>query len=448
MRNKMEKTGMDIINVGVIGLGTVGAGVVRILKKNAELITQRTGCSIRLKKAADLDKTRCRGLSLGAGVFTTDAAALINDPAIDVIVELIGGLEPARSIVLQALSSGKHVVTANKALLSHHGAELYVAAARHGVDIAFEASVAGGIPIIRTIREGFAADRIQNFYGILNGTSNYILSRMTDEGADFAQVLREAQQQGYAEADPTFDIEGIDTLHKLCILIELGYGIRVDYRKLYTEGITGISALDIEHARELGFRIKLLAICRRIGDLIDARVHPTLIPEQHLLAQVHQTFNAIFLQTDDVGPTMFYGRGAGMLPTGSAVVADIMAIARNIRCSCAQRVPLPLTGTSACSLRLQPIKDVQSRYYLRFSAEDRPGVLSRIAGVLGRNRISISSVIQKGRTSHGGTVPIFMLTHEARESDMQNAMRQINRLALVQQKTILIRIADEMLSAG
>jgi len=439
---------MKHIQAGLIGLGTVGTGVVKILNKNAALIRARTGCKVVLKRVADIDKTRTRGLSLPAGAFTPDAAAIISDPDIHVVIELIGGLEPARTLVLQALRSGKHVVTANKALLSHHGAELYAAAAQHGVDIAFEASVAGGIPIIRTIREGFASDLIQNFYGILNGTSNYILSRMTDEGADFAQVLQEAQQKGYAEADPTFDIEGVDTLHKLCILVALGYGINLDYRKIYTEGITGISALDIEHARELGFRIKLLAICRRVGNLIDARVHPTLIPEQHLLAQVHQTFNAIFLQTADVGPTMFYGRGAGMLPTGSAVVADIIAIARNIRCACSQRMPLPLTDTPDCSLRAQPIKDVQSRYYLRFSAEDRPGVLSRIAGVLGRNRISISSVIQKGRTSHGGTVPIFMLTHEARESDMQNAMRQIERLALVQQKTMLIRIADEMLSAG
>jgi len=438
---------MKKINVGLIGLGTVGTGVAKILKKNAALITQRTGCTVRLKKVADLDRSRCRGLSLPAGAFTTDAASVIRDPGIDIVIELIGRLEPARTLTLQAIKNGKHVVTANKALLSRHGAELYAAADRHGVDIAFEASVAGGIPIIRTLREGFAPDRILNFYGILNGTSNYILSRMTDEGADFSRVLKDAQQKGYAEADPTFDIEGIDTLHKLCILIELGYGMKVDYRKIYTEGISSITALDIEHARELGYRIKLLAICSCSGGLIDARVHPTLVPEKHMLAQVHQTYNAIFLQTADVGSTMFYGRGAGMLPTGSAVVADIMAISRNIRCACADRVPLPLTAAADCKLRLQPVKNIQSRYYLRFSAVDRPGVLSRIAGVLGRNRISISSVIQKGRTSSSGTVPIFMLTHEASESDMQTAMRQINRLALVRQKTMLIRIADEMLSA-
>ncbi len=436
---------MKHVNVGILGLGTVGTGAAKILKKNAALITKRTGCPIRLKKAADVDRSRTRGLSLPECVYTNDAASVISDPEIDIVVELIGGLEPARSLVLQALKNGKHVVTANKALLSHHGAELYAAAARHGVEIAFEASVAGGIPIIRTIREGFAPDRILKFYGILNGTSNYILSRMTDEGADFATVLRDAQDKGYAEADPAFDIEGIDTLHKLCILIELGYGIRVDYRKIYTEGISRITSLDIEHARELGYRIKLLAICRRAGSLIDARVHPTLVPEQHMLAQVHRTFNAIFLETADVGPTMFYGRGAGMLPTGSAVVADIMAIARTMRSACTHRVPLPLADASGSGLRLQPVKDIQSRYYLRLSVDDRPGVLSRIAGVLGRNRISISSVIQKGRTSRGGaTVPIFMLTHEARESDMQNAMRQINRLALVRQKTMLIRIADEI----
>jgi homoserine dehydrogenase len=348
--------------------------------------------------------------------------------------------------VLQALKNGKHVVTANKALLSGHGAEIYRAAAASNVDVAFEASVAGGIPIIRAIREGFASDRILNFYGILNGTANYILSRMTDEGADFKDVLRDAQQKGYAEADPTFDIEGIDTLHKLCILIALGYGKNVSPKKIYTEGISRITALDVEYARELGYRIKLLAVCRRKGSMLDVRVQPTLVPEQHMLAQVHRTFNAIFLQTADVGPTMFYGRGAGMLPTGSAVVADIMAVARDMNHCCSNRVPLP-AGIAEGKLTLQPVKDTQSRYYLRFSATDRPGVLSRISGVLGRNNISISSVIQKGRKNHGGMISIFMLTHEACEADMRKAISQINRLSLVREKTMLIRIADEMLSA-
>ena len=436
---------MKEINVGQIGLGTVGTGVVKILKKNAGLISQRTGCTIRIARVADLDNSRARALNIAPSKFTTDAESVVNDPRIDIVVELIGGLEPARTLVLQAIKNGKHVVTANKALLSHHGAELYGAASKRGVDIAFEASVAGGIPIIRSIREGFASDRILNFYGILNGTANYILSRMTDEGAAFNDVLRDAQQKGYAEADPTFDIEGIDTLHKLCILIGLGYGINVPAKKIYTEGISQITAIDVEYARELGYRIKLLAICRSSNGMLDARVHPTLVPEHHMLAQVHRTFNAIFLQTADVGPTMFYGRGAGMLPTGSAVVADIMAVARDASRGASNRVPLPL-GARTAGLRIQPVRDIQSRYYVRFAAEDRPGVLSRIAGVLGRNHISISSVIQKGRTTHGA-VPIFMLTHEARESDMQNAMRQISRLTLVRQNTMLIRIADDMLSA-
>ncbi len=438
---------MKQINVGLIGLGTVGTGVVKILKKNSGLISQRTGCKIKISKVADLDLRRGKSLRLAKGVLTKDAASVVSDPNIDVVVELIGGLEPARTLVLQALKNGKHVVTANKALLSEHGPELYAAATKHGVDIAFEASVAGGIPIIRSIREGFASDRIVNFYGILNGTANYILSRMTDESAAFKDVLKDAQQKGYAEADPTFDIEGIDTLHKLCILIGLGYGINVPAKKIYTEGISQITALDVEYARELGYRIKLLAICRCAGGQLDARVHPTLVPEQHMLSQVQRTFNAIFLQTADVGPTMFYGRGAGMLPTGSAVVADIMAVARDAGFSGSNRVPLPLNGEQAINLRLQPVKEIQSRYYLRFSADDRPGVLSRIAGILGRNHISISSVIQKGRKTHGGTVSIFMITHEACESDMQKAMRQIKRLAIMRSDTMLIRIADDMLSA-
>jgi len=438
---------MKQIKIGLIGLGTVGTGVVKILKKNSSLISQRTGCKIKISKIADLDLRRGKSLRLARGVLTKDAASVVSDPGIDIVVELIGGLEPARTLVLQALKNGKHVVTANKALLSEHGAELYAAATKHGVDIAFEASVAGGIPIIRSIREGFASDRIVNFYGILNGTANYILSRMTDEGAAFKDVLKDAQQKGYAEADPTFDIEGIDTLHKLCILIGLGYGINVPAKKIYTEGISKITSLDVEYARELGYRIKLLAICRSADGQIDARVHPTLVPEQHMLSQVQRTFNAIFLQTADVGPTMFYGRGAGMLPTGSAVVADIMAVARDAHHGGSNRVPLPLNGEQAVNLRIQPVREIQSRYYLRFSANDCPGVLSRIAGILGRNQISISSVIQKGRKNHGGTVSIFMITHEACESDMQKAMRQIKRLAIMRSDTMLIRIADDMLSA-
>ena len=439
---------MKQIKIGLIGLGTVGTGVVKILKKNSSLIAQRTGCTVKISKIADLDLRRGKNLKFAKGVLTKDAESVVNDPGIDIVVELIGGLEPARTLVLQAIKNGKHVITANKALLSEHGAEIYAAASKKGVDIAFEASVAGGIPIIRSIREGFASDRILNFYGILNGTANYILSRMTDEGADFGDVLKDAQQHGYAESDPTFDIDGTDTLHKLCILIGLGYGINVPAKKIYTEGISKITALDVEYARELGFRIKLLAICRSTGGHLDVRVHPTLVPEKHMLSQVQRTFNAIFLQTADVGPTMFYGRGAGMLPTGSAVVADIMAVARDATHSGSNRVPLPLSSEHNCTMRLQPIKEIHSRYYLRFSADDQPGVLSRIAGILGRNHISISSVIQKGRTTkHGGTVAIFMLTHEALEADMHKAMHQIRRLAIMRSDTMLIRIADDMLSA-
>ncbi len=431
---------MKKISAGIIGLGTVGTGVARILLKNARLIEQRIGLPVVIKRIADLDIRRDRGIKLRKGLLTADAAAVVNDPEIDIVVELMGGLEPARTFMLQSIKNGKHVVTANKALLSKHGQQIFRAAAARGVEVAFEASVGGGIPVVRAVREGLASDRINSFFGILNGTANYILTRMTDEGGDFRDILKDAQAEGYAEADPTFDIEGIDTLHKLCVLVSLAYGGGVAENKIYTEGISQITPLDIEFARELGYRIKLLAICRGSGEEVDARVHPTLIPEDHLLAQVNDTLNALFVQSEDLGPTMFYGRGAGMMPTGSAVVADIMSIARRAAGGAAGRMPL-VTGPAG-RIRVKPFKEIQSRYYLRFSAVDKPGVLSKIAGILGRNNISIYSVVQKGRRIRGGSVPIFMLLHESREADIQKALQQINRLSILRQKTMLIRIED------
>jgi len=340
-------------------------------------------------------------------------------------------------------------VTANKALLAKCGYEIFSAARRKGVDVAFEASVGGGIPIIRVLQEGLASDRIVSFFGILNGTTNYILSRMTEEQSDFSEVLKAAQSKGYAETDPTFDIEGIDSMHKLAVLISLAFGRRVNYKKIYTEGISSITPLDIEFARELGYKIKLLAICRGTEKEVDARVHPTLIPEEHLLSRVNETFNAIFLQSEDVGPTMFYGRGAGMLPTGSAVVADIMSLARNLAKGIANRVAvLPVGGGAVQQISMKPIRDITTRYYLRFAAVDKPGVLSRIAGILGRNHISIHSVVQKGRRTRGGAVPIFMLTHDAVESNLQRALKQMHRLTLLRQKTVVIRIEDGILQAA
>jgi homoserine dehydrogenase len=434
---------MKKISVGLIGFGTVGTGVVKILKKNASVLRQRLGASVELKRIADLDLKTDRGVSLDKNILTTDVDKILDDPDVDIVVELIGGIEPARKFILQAIANGKHVVTANKALLSEHGHEIFKAALQNGVDVSFEASVAGGIPIIRTVLEGFSSDRILGFFGILNGTANYILSRMTEEGGDFKDILKDAQAKGYAESDPTFDVEGIDTLHKLSILISLASGKKVDKNKIYTEGISKITPLDIEFARELGYRIKLLAICRGTEKEVDARVHPTLIPAGHMLSQVNEAFNAIFLQNEDVGPTMFYGKGAGMMPTGSAVVADIMSLARSMVKGISNRVCLFPQGKSTLrSVIIKPVSEVRTRYYLRFSAEDKPGVLSQISGVLGRNHISIHSVVQKGRQTRRGSVTIFMLTHEAKESDLQKALKQIDRLAILRHKTMLIRIED------
>lgn len=438
---------MKPINVGLIGFGTVGTGVVRILQKNAALLRRRLGAPLRLCRIADRDITTDRGVAVAPDLLTTNAAQVVEDPQIDIVVELIGGIGPARQFIERALAAGKHVVTANKALLSACGPDLFATAAHHQADIAFEASVGGGIPIVRALQEGLCSDRVQSFFGVLNGTANYILSRMTDEGGDFQSILADAQREGYAEADPAFDVEGIDTLHKLCVLIGLAFGRRVESREIYTEGISRITPLDIEFARELGYRIKLLAICRSTGRGVDARVHPTLVPDRHLLARVNGTLNALFIQSEDLGPTMFYGHGAGMLPTASAVVADIMSLGRNIMKGISGRVSLlPGSGATANPIRVMPVQDIRSRYYLRFSAVDKPGVLSKISGVLGRNRISINSVVQRGRRARGGAVPIFMLVHEAREADIRTALTQIERLDILRQKTMLIRIEEEILS--
>ncbi len=434
---------MKKIGVGIIGFGTVGAGVAKILKKNLDLLCQRIGAPLELKKIADLDIKTNRGVKLSKGVLTNDTESLLNDPEIDIVVELIGGIEPAKKFILQALNNGKHVITANKALLAEHGLEIYRTAAKNSVDVAFEASVVGGIPIIRAMQESFVSDRVTGFSGILNGTSNYILSRMTDEGGEFSDILKDAQKQGYAEADPTFDVEGVDAAHKLAVLASLAFGRDVNMKKIYTEGISKITPLDIAFARELGFKIKLLAVCRGSEKEIEARVHPTLIPEKHLLSNVNGAFNAVFVQTEDVGPTMFYGKGAGMMPTGSAVVADIVSLARNIANGITNRIPSPAYAAKKMpAIKIKPVKETISRYYLRFSAIDKPGVLSKISGVLGRNSISIYSVVQKGRHIHGGTVSIFMLTHEAKESDLQEALKEIDRLSMMKKKTMVIRIED------
>ncbi len=426
-----------MINVGIVGFGTVGTGTARILVNNRGLLRERTGVDINLRRIADLDTRRDRGIKLPKGTLTKDAGSLINDPEIDIIVELVGGTTFAKDLMLRAIAAGKHVVTANKALLATHGNEIFSAARKAGVEVGFEASVAGGIPIIKVVREGLVANRIRAIYGIINGTTNYILTKMTDEGAEFSEVLKEAQRLGYAEADPTYDIEGIDSAHKLAILASLAYGARYSVKDVYAEGISWISPMDIDFARELGYKLKLLAIAKEVGGKIELRVHPTMVPEEYLISKVDGVYNAIYVEGDAVGSTLYYGRGAGDMPTGSAVVSDIAEIARGISDKTAGRA----AGRQSLSGKknLMKMDDVMSMYYFRFSALDKPGVLSKISGILGKHHISIVSVIQKGRHA-SKAVPLVVLTHRAREKDVTRAVREINRLPVVVGKTVFIRV--------
>ena len=433
-------TSKKSINVGIIGFGTVGTGTARILIENADIIKRRLGAPVVLKKISDLDIKRDRGIKLGDVKLTNDAKELISDPEIDVVVELIGGYKPAKEFILEAIRNKKHVVTANKALLAVHGEEIYAAAEKAGVTVGFEASVAGGIPILAAIRSGLAANNIKSIYGIVNGTCNYILTLMTNEGRKFDEVLREAQAKGYAEADPTFDIEGIDSAHKLAVLTMLAYGTPVKFDDIYTEGISKITPLDIDFAKELGYKIKLLAITKMVNGEVEARVHPTMLPEEYPIASVDGVFNALSVVGDAVGSTMFYGRGAGDMPTGSAVVGDIIGIGRDILSGCANRSPVAAFRDRSL-LAIRKMDDITSCYYLRFSAMDKPGVLSRISGVLGKNNICISSVIQKGRAA-AEAVPLVMMSHEAGERDVRNALDEINKMDCVAGPTMVIRVEE------
>lgn len=427
----------DAIAIGIIGLGTVGRGTVNILLKNKDIIRERTGFDIVIKRIADLDIVRDRGIKLPDGILTTKADDVLNDPEIYIVVELIGGIKPAKDFILKAIRNKKHVVTANKALLATEGNEIFMDAEKHGVEIGFEASVAGGIPIIKVIREGLVANRILNVYGIINGTSNYILTSMTEDRIEFPDALREAQRLGYAEADPTFDIEGIDSAHKLAILASLAFDIPLSYNDIYKEGITKVTPQDIEFASELGYKIKLLAIAKAVDGEVELRIHPTMVPVDYLISKVDGVFNAIYVEGDAVGSTLYYGRGAGDMPTGSAIVSDIVDIARSIRLNAVGRVPAIRTRPS--SLRVRKMDDVESMYYFRFSALDKPGVLSTISGILGENNISIASVIQKGRLV-GGAVPLIVLTHMARERGVLKAIKAIDDLPVVTDRTLFIRV--------
>jgi len=435
---------MKEISIGLIGFGTIGTGVVKLLADSGALLEKRLGAKLVLKKIADLDITTPRIVSAVKHLLTTDAEEILRDPEIAIVVELIGGYEPARSFILDAIGNKKHVVTANKALLATYGDEIFRAVGEEGVNIGFEASVGGAIPIIKTLKESLAANRIKSLLGIMNGTSNYILSQMTDGGKAFDVVLREAQALGFAEADPSFDIEGVDTAHKLAITLTLAYGKRVNLDDLYREGISVIGQQDIEFAKELGYRIKLLAIAIHREDVVEARIHPTMIPFDHLLANVNGNFNAFHIIGDAADSIFLYGQGSGMMPTASAVVSDLVDIARDILKGVSGRVPA-LSFSEIDDIRLMPVDDIVTNYYFRFSVVDSPGVLSKISGILGGRNISIAAVIQKGRKLCGA-VPIVMTTHKSREREVQEALKEIDRLDVVLGKTVLIRIEDEKLS--
>lgn len=435
-------TGMKEIKVGLIGFGTVGKGLAEVLYSQQERLVKRTGMTIRLAGIADHGTTSLPE-RFDDVPLTRDAMELIDNPDIDIIVELIGGIEPAKTFVLKAIAAGKHVVTANKALLSQEGFEIFAAAAKQGVEVGFEASVGGGIPVIKSLKEGLVANKILSIMGIMNGTANYILTRMTDEGVPFAEVLKEAQKLGFAEADPTYDVEGIDTAHKLAILMTIAYGTPITHKQIATEGISQIEPMDIELAREFGCRIKLLAISRNHGDHVEARVHPTMVPQNHLLASINGAFNAIHFQGDTVGNVLLYGLGAGMIPTGSAVAADVVDIARNIASGSIGRVPaLSYLPEQMQPRRITPMDELYGPYYFRCTVLDRPGVLASIAGILAKHEISIESVIQKGRKEIGA-VPLVVVTHSAKESAMRAALEEIGRLDCVTGPVVKIRILEE-----
>lgn len=424
----------DVIKVALLGMGTVGRGVYRILTNNAETIERRTGTKVEIKKIMVRDVDKDRGLTVPDTILTNEINDIIGDQQIDIVVELIGGINPALDYVIKALNSGKSVVTANKDMVAMHGKEMFVAAANNNCDLFFEASVAGGIPIIRTLKQSLAGNRIEQVFGIINGTTNYMLTKMTKEGSDFAEVLKEAQDKGYAEADPTADVEGYDAARKIAILASIAFNTRVTLDDVYTEGIAKITAEDIAYAMELGYVIKLLGIAKDTAEGIEVRVHPTFIPQEHPLASVKDVFNAVFVRGDAVGDTMFYGQGAGELPTASAVVADIMDAARNIvhdvkgliGCTCYDNKPI------------KPVGETYSRYYIRIKVADRPGVLASISLVFGNKDVSLASVIQKD--VEGCTAELVLITHQTKEVNVQDALCDIRQLSCVKEIANVIRV--------
>ncbi len=432
---------MEPVKVGLLGLGTVGGGTFNVLRRNAAEISRRAGRDIRVVHAAarQYDPAALEGIDQVQ--VTDDAFEVVNNPEVDIVVELIGGYSPARELVLQAIENGKHVVTANKALIALHGNEIFAAAQEKGVTVAFEAAVAGGIPIIKAVREGLAANHIEWIAGIINGTGNFILTEMRDKGRDFAEVLAEAQALGYAEADPTFDVEGIDAAHKLTILASLAFGIPLQFDACYTEGISKIEPQDVAYAEELGYRIKHLGITRKTGRGVELRVHPTLIPERRLIANVDGVMNAVLVQGDAVGPTLYYGAGAGSLPTASAVVADIIDVTRTLTTDPGNRVPhLAFQPDELSDLPVLEMAQVVTAYYLRLTVEDRPGVLAKLTGILGDAGISIEAIKQQEPGEGETQVPLVMLTHTVEEGRMNDAIAAIEALDVVTAPVMRIRV--------
>jgi homoserine dehydrogenase len=432
---------MKPINVGLLGIGTVGGGAWTVLKRNQEVITRRAGRPIRIVKVADRNLELARRVTEGTVEVTDDAFAVVRDPAIDIVVELIGGTTVARELVLKAIATGKHVVTANKALLAVHGNEIFAAAQQQGVMVAFEAAVAGGIPIIKALREGLTANRIEWIAGIINGTTNFILTEMREKGLDFDVALKEAQRLGYAEADPTFDIEGIDAAHKLTIMAAIAFGIPMQFDKAYTEGISGLTSNDIRYAEELGYRVKLLGVTKHTDKGVELRVHPTLIPEKRLLANVNGAMNAVLVKGDAVGPTLYYGAGAGAEPTASAVVADLVDVTRMHTADPHHRVPhLAFQPDQLANLPILPIEEVRTAYYLRLRVEDRPGVLADITRILADEQISIDAVIQKEPGEGEDQTDLIMLTHVTVEKNVNQAIAKIEALPTIRGKVTRIRM--------
>ncbi len=432
---------MKPVKVGLLGLGTVGGGTVSVLQRNAEEIQRRAGRGIEIAIATARDINKPRAFDTSSIELTTDPLAVVNHSEVEVVIELIGGTDVALELVMKAIANGKHVVTANKALIAKHGNEIFAAAQQKGVMVAFEAAVAGGIPIIKSVREGLAANQIEWLAGIINGTGNFILTEMRDNGSDFADVLAEAQHLGYAEADPTFDVEGIDAAHKLTILASIAFGIPLQFDKCYTEGISHITREDVEYAEELGYRIKHLGVSRRTDKGVELRVHPTLIPERRLIANVDGVMNAVLVKGDAVGPTLYYGAGAGAEPTASAVVADVVDVVRVLTADPENRVPhLAFQPDALADLPILPMAEVETAYYLRMEASDKPGVLADITRILADTSISIEAMMQKEADDDAATVPVIILTHRVNEGQMNDAISRIEALDTIQGKVTRIRL--------